>query len=47
MSGWLLLGIALVYLYCAHEQWSRNNHGLALAFFGYALSNVGMYYAAR
>lgn len=47
MSGGLLFGVAAVYLYCAYEQMRRNNPGLALAFFGYALSNVGMYYAAR
>lgn len=46
MSGGLILLVGVVYLYCAGEQFYRRNYGLALAFFGYAISNVGMYYAA-
>lgn len=47
MSGWLILFVGAIYLYCAAEQASRRNYGLALAFFGYAVSNIGMYYTAR
>lgn len=46
MSGGLILLVGAAYLYCAAEQLHRRNYGLALAFFGYAVSNVGMYYAA-
>lgn len=47
MSGPILLVVSSMYLYVAAEQFTRGKFGLGLAFFGYALSNVGMYYAAR
>jgi hypothetical protein len=47
MSSWLLLSVAAVYLYVAAEQCRKGNYGLALAFFGYAFSNVGMLYATH
>lgn len=47
MSKPLLLGVAVVYLYAAVEQFLVGNRGLALAFFSYALGNVGWYYVAQ
>lgn len=47
MSSHLILIVGLVYLYVAVDQYAKNNPGLAFAFFGYALSNVGLFYAAR
>jgi len=47
MSAHLILFVGGVYLYVAADQFAKNNPGLAIAFFGYALSNVGLFYAAR
>lgn len=47
MSGHLILIVSAAYLYVAAEQWYKGNTGIALAFFGYAVSNIGLYHAAR
>ena len=47
MSGSLLLFVGCIYLYVAADQCMKNNVGLGFAFFGYALSNIGLFYAAR
>ena len=47
MAPWLMLFIGAVYLYIAIELLVKGNHGMALAFGAYALSNVGLYIAAR
>lgn len=47
MSGGLLLFVGCVYLYIAVDQCLKSNPGLGIAFFGYALSNIGLFYAAK
>lgn len=47
MSSPLILAVGAVYLVVAADQAHKGNHGMALAWFGYALSNVGLAWAAR
>lgn len=47
MSNWLVALTGSIYLYVALEQWFKGNSWVALMFFGYALSNVGIYYQVR
>jgi len=47
MAPWLILFIGAVYLAVAADLWWQDKFGLALAFAGYAFSNVGLYLAAR
>lgn len=44
MSSWLIAGIGVVYLYVAIDlAFFKQNVGLGVAFFGYAIGNVGLY----
>jgi hypothetical protein len=44
VSSYLIVGVGFVYLLIAFLEYFVNHKvGLALAFFGYALSNVGLY----
>ena len=47
MAPWLILVIGVVYLAIAADLAWQGKSGLALAFAGYAFSNVGLYLAAR
>lgn len=47
MSGPLMLIVGVVYAYIAAEQYWRGNPGIALAFFGYAISNIGLSFTAK
>lgn len=47
MSAWLILVVGFIYLVIATDLAWKGQTGLALAFGGYALSNVGLYLAAR
>ncbi len=47
MSGPLILIVGVTYLAIAVDLFIRSQSGLALAFAGYSLSNVGLYMAAR
>jgi hypothetical protein len=48
MAPWLILVIGAVYLVVAIDLWWRGEQvGLALAFASYAVSNVGLYLAAK
>jgi hypothetical protein len=46
MSSNLILFVGLIYLYVAIEQGIKGNLGMAIAFGGYAFSNVGLYLLA-
>jgi len=47
MSGWLIGAIGVVYLVVAVDLLlSKKDVGLSIAFFGYALGNVGLYMKA-
>lgn len=47
MSGPLILFVGGLYAWIALDLWWADKGGLALAFSGYAVSNVGLYLAAR
>lgn len=47
MSGWLIGLTGLIYAYVSAEQFWRGNPGMGIAYFGYALSNIGLYLLAR
>jgi hypothetical protein len=47
MAPWLILVIGAVYLAVAGDLYWQGKGGLALAFASYALSNVGLYLAAK
>jgi hypothetical protein len=46
MSDNLILFVGMIYLYVAVEQGLKGNLGMAIAFGGYAFSNVGLYLLA-
>lgn len=43
MSGGMIITVSAMYLYVAFEQYKKGDTGLGIAFFGYALSNLGMF----
>lgn len=47
MSSWLIAMTGLVYAYVAIEQGLKGNIGLAIAYTGYAFSNIGLYLLAK
>lgn len=47
MSANLIAFIGVVYLAVAADLFLKSNIGLAVAFLGYALGNVGLYIAAK
>lgn len=47
MAAWLIAAIGVVYLVVAVDLLRRGDTGLSVAFFGYALGNVGLYMKAN
>lgn len=47
MSSVLIVGVGVVYLVIAVDLYFKGQGGLALAFAGYSVSNVGLWLAAR
>lgn len=47
MSAWLIALVGLVYAYIAAENVWHGNVWMGVVFFGYALSNVGLYRMAQ
>jgi hypothetical protein len=47
MSGHLIIVTGLIYAYVAFDQFSSGNNGLAIAYTGYAFSNVGLWMLAK
>lgn len=47
MSGPLIFIVGVVYLAVAWDQARKGDTGMAIAWFGYALANVGLAMAAR
>ena len=47
MSAPLILGVGVVYLVVALDQLRQGSPGMALAWFGYALANVGLAMVAK
>lgn len=46
MSGSLIALTGMIYLWVSAEQFWRGNHGMGIAYLGYAFSNVGLYLLA-
>lgn len=47
MASWLIAFIGVVYLWVAIDLFMQGQLGLAIAFVGYSLGNVGLYIAAK
>jgi hypothetical protein len=47
MSAPLILIVGVVYLVVAVDQFRQGSPGMAIAWFGYALANVGLAMAAK
>jgi len=47
MSSWLIALIGFVYLLVAADLFIKGQIGLAIAFLGYSLGNVGLYLEAK
>ena len=47
MSGWLIIFVAVIYTYVAVEQYLSGNSGMAIAYAGYAFSNIGLWMIAK
>jgi hypothetical protein len=47
MSGWLIAVTGVIYAYIAVDQWRANNPGMAIAYMGYSLANVGLWLLAK
>jgi hypothetical protein len=47
MSAPLIIAVGFVYLFVAVDQWLHGNPGMAIAWFGYALANVGLAWNAK
>lgn len=43
MSGNLIIVTGVIYAYVAFEQYRAHNLGMAIAYSGYAFSNVGLW----
>lgn len=47
MSGEMILLVSAAYLYVAFQQYRKGDIGLGIAFFGYAISNLGMFIKSK
>lgn len=47
MSAPLILFVGVIYLAVAVDQYVKGSPGMAIAWFGYALANVGLAMAAK
>lgn len=46
MSSWLIILTGGIYAYVAFEQGIKGNMGMAIAYAGYAFSNIGLFLLA-
>jgi len=47
MSGPLIILVGFIYAYVAVDQYLSGNNGLAIAYTGYAFSNIGLWMIAK
>jgi hypothetical protein len=47
MSGPLIIVTGCIYAYVAWEQLMKGNDGMALAYMGYSVSNIGLWMAVK
>lgn len=43
----MILFVAGIYLMTAYGLFTKNNYGMALTFFSYAMANVGLYWVSK
>jgi hypothetical protein len=46
MSSWLIIVTGVIYAYISGEQLVKGNPWMSVVYFGYSLSNVGLYMLA-
>jgi hypothetical protein len=46
MAGWLILVVAIIYVGVGAQLLYQGKMGLGITFLSYAISNVGLYFAA-
>jgi hypothetical protein len=46
VSSPLIIGVGVVYLVVAVDQWRHAQYGMAIAWAGYAIANVGLAWQA-
>lgn len=47
MSGHLIILTGFLYLWTCIDLYFQNKLGLSIAYFGYALANIGLYIVAK
>lgn len=47
MSSWLIALTGMIYLGVSIDLWWEGKNGLAIAYFGYAFANIGLYLVAK
>lgn len=47
MSHTLIVAVGAAYVWIACEQYTKQDYGIAVMFFGYALAQVGVYMQAK
>ena len=47
MSAWMVAFVGVIYLVTCVSLWLEGKPSMAVVFFGYALSNVGFYFAIK
>jgi hypothetical protein len=47
MSAPLIIVTGCIYAYVAWEQFMKGNDGMALAYMGYSVSNIGLWMAVK
>lgn len=47
MSSWLIALCGFIYLFVSIDLLWKGKTGLAIAYFGYAFANIGLYMAAK
>jgi hypothetical protein len=47
MSAWLMGVVTLIYFYCCADLAVQKNYPMSLAYFGWAVANVGVIWALR
>lgn len=47
MSAALIILVGFIYAYVAVDQYANGNSGMAIAYAGYAFSNIGLWMLAK
>ncbi len=47
MANWLIIFVAIVYLYVSGDLVYHGKYGMGLAFLAYSIANVGFYLANK